>query len=449
MSDGFVQIPTDGGGKHVDNSVFNRSGTDIYRQRVEVYGPGLSNLVPVAIGDGPNLDAFSRLRVSNPYNQFSAFNEYNLNVFNWITAVAGTGAVSHSTVSKTVTLSTGGTLAAARAVLQSRYYMRYIPGKSLFVAETFTLGPAVSGCAKRVGYYDDDNGIFLERTVGAVSLVRRSKVSGNIVETRVEQAQWNKDTLDGTGTSGLTLNLDYAQILLIDLQFLGVGRVRVYFDIAGIAVQVHEFVHANTNTGQPYMATANLPIRYEVVNTGVAASIGTINCICAKVDSEGGWEPGSVQYSVSNGATSIVTSTTLKPILSIRPSPTFGGITHRGWVVPRECRVFCKGTPDHLYQLIWNATLTGASWQPVNTNSATQFDVSSTAVSLGSGVIVDTDYISVNGAARSGSATNSVFSDRPLANSFDGTTPDTLTIAVRALSSTGVAYGSLTWHCHW
>lgn len=405
--------------------------------------------------DGPTVDAFGRLRTSQPFAQFAAFNEYNINPFNWVTYTtpASSATATHSTTTKMVTLSTGGTTSGVRSILQSRMYMRYTPGKSLFTAQTFVMGtqPGVN-CEKRVGYYDDSNGFYLRYAAAGISLVRRSSVSGSVVETAILQSSWNVDKLDGKGPSGETLDLSKGQIFMIDFQYLGMGRVRLGFDIGGKLCYVHEFNHANVTANQPYIATANLPLRYEIINTGTAAQTETMLCMCGKVDSEGNIDLLGIQYAVSNGATGIATSVTLKPVISIRPGPTFNGITNRGWLVPMSAELFCTatGSVDHYYQIIWNATLTNANWQSVNASySMAQYDVSSTAVSLGSGVIVEDGYVSSGGVSRVGGKFNDVFSDRPLVNSFDGTTPDTLTIAVRTLSGTGTGYGSFTWHGHW
>jgi hypothetical protein len=397
---------------------------------------------------GMTFDAFNRLRVSNPATEFSGFNEYKINPFNYVTATAGTGTVTHSTTTKRVTLATGGTVSGARAVLQTKSYMRYNPGKSLATAQTFTLGAAPSAnVAKRVGYFDDSNGLFLEYTSTGIRFVRRSSVSGSVVDTAFEQANWNVDPMNGTGPSGLTLNLDYSQIFWIDLQFLGVGTVRYGFEINGTAYVCHAANHANLTSSQPYIATANLPLRWELVNTGTAGATATMDCICGKVDSEGGLELPSIQYAVSNGVTGIATSTTLKPILSIRPGPTFGGITNRGWMLPQTADFFVTGTSNHYYQIILNATLTGPSWTAVNTNAMAQYDVTSSAVALGTGVVIEDGYIA--SGAKTGSAFASTFSGRPLVNSFDGTTPDTLTIAVRTLTGTDTGFGSFTWFGYW
>lgn len=407
-------------------------------------------IIGFGLADSPALDAFGRLRVSNPFAQFAAFNEYKINPFNWVTATSGTGTDTHSTTTKLVTLATGGTASGARAVMQSRAYLRYVPGKSLFTAQTFVLGTKPgANCAKRIGYFDDSNGIYLQWDATGASVVRRSSVSGSVVNTSVAQSSWNVDSMDGAGPSGLTLDLTKGQIFMIDLQFLGMGRVRCGFDIDGVLHIVHEFLHANVTADQPYIATAHLPLRAEIINTGTAAQAETMGFLCGKVDSEGGFELNGIQYSASNGATGIATSTTLKPLVSIRPGPTFNSITNRGWIVPQGADVFCTGTVDHYYQIIWNATLTGASWTAVNAEAIGQYDVSSTAVSLGSGVVVEEGYIPLGGSAKAGSSFNDIFSDRPLVNSFDGTTPDTLTIAVRTLSGTGTGYGSIAWHGHW
>lgn len=406
----------------------------------------------VTYADSPNLDSFGRLRVSNPVAEFASFNEYRINPFDWVTYTtpATAASVSHSTTTKMVTLSTGGTASGTRAVLQTRSYMRYNPGKSLYTAQTFVMGSAPpANCEKRAGYYDDSNGFFLSYSSTGISLVRRSNVSGSVVDTPVSQSNWNIDKMNGTGPSRQTLNLAYGQIFAIDFQFLGMGRVRLGFDIDGVLYYVHEFIHANRNETQPYIATANLPLRFEIINTGTAGSSASMQALCGKVDSEGGTEDRGIQYSVANVATPIATTTNLKPIISIRPGPTFNGITNRGWILPQQIEMFVTGNVDHYYEIIWNATLTGASWTVVNAQAMGEYDVSATAVSLGSGVVLDRGYLSAAGGSNRAIGQNGVFSERPLVNSFDGTTPDTITLCMRTLSGSGNGYGAITWFGLW
>jgi hypothetical protein len=74
-------------------------------------------------------------------------------------------------------------------------------------------------------------------------------VTGSVVNTRVAQADWNQDPLDGTGPSGLTLDSSKAQILYMDIEWLGLGTVRTGFIINGAFVPCHNFDHANLCDG--------------------------------------------------------------------------------------------------------------------------------------------------------------------------------------------------------
>jgi hypothetical protein len=77
------------------------------------------------------------------------------------------------------------------------------------------------------------------------------------------------------------------RILVIDLQFLGVGRVRVGFDIDGDVVFVHEFDNAG-HTPHPYIATASLPVRVGMLCTSDAPVSASMRFVCSSVISEGG-----------------------------------------------------------------------------------------------------------------------------------------------------------------
>jgi hypothetical protein len=266
-------------------------------------------------------------------------------------------------------------------------------------------------------------------------------------ELRIAQADWD-DPMDGSGPSGKTVDWSLAQIFGMDLQFLGVGRVRFYLDIDGLLIQLHAINNANSNAVQPYMRTANLPVRYEALNTGTAGGVTAFGAICARVASEGGGSIREMQYNASNGVTGINLTTTLTPVLSIRPGPAFDGQVNRGWIVPQAVSLFATGNNNVQYEVWWNAELTGASWTPVNTNAMGEFDVSATALNTSNAVRIHSDYVPVASGKAANNLAN-VFSARPLVNSFDGTTPDHITIAARTLGGTGVGYATISWFGQW
>jgi hypothetical protein len=108
--------------------------------------------------------------------------------------------------------------------------MPYQPGKSLLILATFCMNAAKTNLRQRVGYFDDNNGIFLEQNGTSVpAFTIRTNTSGTPSDTNtVLQSSWNGDKLDGTGPSGITLNLARVQIMWTDIEWLGVGNVRCW-----------------------------------------------------------------------------------------------------------------------------------------------------------------------------------------------------------------------------
>ena len=95
--------------------------------------------------------------------------------------------------------------------------------------------------------------------------VKRSSVTGSLVNTEISQSNWNVDPLNGNGPSGLTLDLTKVQIIWFDFEWLGSGTVRCGFIINGVYIHCHSFQHANVTEGT-YMTTASLPQRVEITN---------------------------------------------------------------------------------------------------------------------------------------------------------------------------------------
>lgn len=87
-----------------------------------------------------------------------------------------------------------------------------------------------------------------------------------VKELRVPQSQFNRDKLDGTGSSAYTANL--AKMQMIGLQYTWYGAGFVDFMMRGADgnwVYAHRFYNNNVND-EAYMRTGNMPVRYELVN---------------------------------------------------------------------------------------------------------------------------------------------------------------------------------------
>lgn len=403
----------------------------------------------VKFGDSGSVDAFGRLRISEPVTMFDSQLQYDLASLVWDQSTAVSALVTHLPNESAAELSVTATI-NSKAVRQSRQYSRYRPGKSMLIAITFVMGAGVTDVRKRVGYFDDSttggtgNGIFLEQNgTTDVALTRRTYTSGSQSDAdRVVQADWNIDPFDGTGPSGVTLDLSKTQILEIDCQWLGVGRVRVGFNIGGCLCLAHEFTHANI-LETVYCTTMNLPIRYEIHKTATSDGVGTLKQICSCVISEGGYDTdrGSPR-GTGNGITAVGV-TTRRPILSIRPKTTFNSITNRGWVIPESLEIMAT-TNSGYWELVYGGTLGGSpSWGSAGDNSIVEKDVAANSIS--GGEILATGTIVAGAASGAGSIDDTILTKTLLTLDIAGTTATILSLVITSHTGTCNAIGHLRW----
>jgi hypothetical protein len=326
---------------------------------------------------------------------------------------------------------------------QSYRSFPYQPGKGLLVLATFVMDSSMSlNLTQRVGYYNDQNGVFFQRVDGVYSFVLRSYVTGSVSNVRtVNQADWNGDKLDGTGDSGYTLDPSKAQILWMDFEWLGVGSVRCGFIINGQYIVCHTFNNANEITNV-YMTTAILPVRYEIVTT-TAAVAASMKSICCSVISEGGFEQTSIDHVARRTTVLGTIGTTFLPVVSIRLASGRTGAV----VLPNRVQVLPTTSQNYEVALIKNPTLTAASWTAVPTDSNVEFDVAATATTGGS--IVQTDYVTSTGSGGTQglSAATGYNFDLQLGATIAGVS-DIYTVAVRTVSgaTTGDVVGSLSFY---
>ena len=306
--------------------------------------------VATTIG-GTNLDAFGRLRVSNPVILFDSQNRYiDGDQFSSITATGGNVVYVANESSFNLNVSTAS---GSSVIRQSKTVQGYQPGKSLLIMNTFAMATLKANCRQRVGYFTADNGIYFEAVGTQLNLVIRSSTTGSIVEERIPQASWNGNTL----LSGTVLDPTLTQIFWCDVEWLGVGNVRTGFVINGEFIVCHTFQHANQpgNT-TVYMTTATLNPRYEITNTGATSGASTMKQICSTVISEGGYTPSTKIGYVSNNTvpTRISSANTVTALCSIRLNPAYPDAV----VVPAQLDLLLIDVRYGQFQLIENATFT-------------------------------------------------------------------------------------------
>ena len=402
---------------------------------------GPSNPIYVAIG-GTNVDAFGRLQVSQPYTLFDSQNRYAAdNQFDTSTATGGstTYLPNEASVQMSVTTSSG-----SEVVRQSFRSLPYQPGKGLLILATFQAATAKTNLRQRIGYFGTQNGVYFQVNNTTNSFVLRSYIGGSVDDTsrKVDQSSWNGDKLDGTGASGLTLDLTHPQILWMDFEWLGVGSVRCGFIINGQYIVCHTYNTANVYGTSVYMTTAILPIRYEITNTGTTSGTSNLKQICSSVMSEGGLEQTSIEHvaTMTTSTSGTFITTTYKPLVSIRLASTSLGAV----VLPYNVNFLPTTTDNYQIALIKNGTLTGASYSAVSSDTNVEFDISSTSISNGTVVYSELTTSKSGRSALSGASTSFNW-DLQIGASLTGVS-DVYSLCARTITGTGGGIALLTFY---
>jgi len=379
---------------------------------------------------GTNLDAFGRLRVSEPYTLFDSQNRYiDGDQFSSITATGGNVVYVQNESSFNLNVSS---TSGSSVIRQSKTVQAYQPGKSLLTMNTFAMATLKANLRQRVGYFTTDNGVYFEAVGTTLNLVIRSSTTGVVVEERIPQANWNGNTL----LSGIVLDPTLTQIFWSDIEWLGVGNVRAGFVINGQFIVCHTFQHANQpgNT-TVYMTTASLNPRYEITNTGATTGNSTMKQICSTVISEGGYTPSTKIGYVNNGTsvTRVSAANTVTSLCSIRLNPAYPDAV----VVPAQIDLLLIDVRYGQFQLIENATFT-TSWSNV-AGSVVQSAIHSNTITDGTVV-----YAGLTSSRDAVEISEDVKKRIQLWRDASGT-PSTLTLAV----SYTQANSDLLWKLGW
>jgi len=393
------------------------------------------------VGGLAGVDSFGRQRVSNPEMIFNSKQLFDNQPLYWNDIeFSGSGTSStYSSFTASSTLSVSANTAGKR-IRQTYMRFNYQPSKSQLVFLTGVLKKSGggNGIISRMGIFDDDNGIFLQRSGSTISLVVRSSVSGSVSDSNsATQANWNIDTMDGNGLSHVELDFSKSQILVIDFEWLGVGCVRIGFVVDGKIFYCHQFNHANNISGV-YMSTPNLPLRYEIQNSGVGVA-SSIECICGAVISEGGKEDIGTNLYLSTGTSPVsLTKAQLNAFLGWRLKSDYKGCT----IDILDTVMYVSSIDAYEWRLILNPSVAGTFTFTDVTGAPLQKAVGNGTTNIASGgTVVAGGY----GTSRLSADSNALKSLLKLGSSINGTM-DTMVLCVYPLGNNALdGYASVNY----
>lgn len=385
----------------------------------------------------PETDAFGRLRVSNPVTIFDSKQVFDNNPLDFVEDTTAGGSTSYVNAgAKTLMSVSGGS--TDRAIRQTKRYFNYQPGKSTLSFITFNMVSGVANVDKKAGMFDDNNGFIFCLSGTTPQFIIRSNVSGSPVDNAVNQSSWNIDPLDGSGPSGITLDLTKTQILIFDFEWLGVGSVRMGFVIDGVVHYAHKFNHANIETSV-YLRSPLLPIRYEIQATA-SSSATSMDAICSTVIVEGGEEiTGRPRSASRGGILTVIGNSSAEQIIAIRNRSNY----LRAPVFATKVNIMSNTNNAFAWWLVLNPTFTGGNspaWLSAS-NSAVEFDTTRNGSWNFDGVILDSGYSSDRVEFA-----ESNLSSRPfLGANIDGSVRDEICLIAISLGNNEDFYGTISW----
>lgn len=406
---------------------------------------------------GMAVDAFGRARMSQPLTLFDSFHRYQDNGRITTANSAFDSYFFHDANSSSIICHVG-TSNNAYIYRESSRVLAYQPGKSLQILQTYVMAPAQAGLRQRYGYFSPQNGVFIEQNGHDLYFVIRSSSPGSLSENRVAQADWNMDTLDGSNTgstapegnpvanrnpSGLKLDMTKAQIMFIDIEWLGLGTVRCGFVINGKFIHCHSFHHANI-LNIPYMGTACLPVRAEIENTANTGNSSNLRIVCTTVISEGGYELRGRPRTAGHGANSgydLASADAWYPVACLRLKSE----RNDAIVIPKDIHIGASSTSGSVikYKVVVGANVSGGTWVSAGNDSSVQYNINATSYLNG------TDYVSgfvsvTNQSSTPVSLGDGLFKYQLERNSFNGTNTVFL-IAAQTSKAGDDVFASIDW----
>jgi hypothetical protein len=416
--------------------------------RVKPDGSPIVQFIPAAN------DLFGRLRVSEPAVVFAASPSYDVDPLTYQTMTSGdSNTATWSPTARAVVL----TLAAAGYVVRQSY--RHIPyelGRPVRITLTGNWGNDVAVTRER-GQMDAANGVFWQRKPdGTMAVGVRSSTSGSIVNTIVDEADWNGDAVDFTPS--------HNNVYIIEYVWLGAFAVRWGIATAQGVKYVHTTIYAD-ELPFSYMQTANLPMRDAIYAASAPASAATMQIVCSAYESEGGYavQPAATYAALRTIAGAIAASTapTEVPVVAIRPALLLGAegqqITNRVQAAIDDVEVYATAAVQWSLWYFPPGTsdpVTGGSWARANTSSSVEANVTGTALSLTGGLRIASGFTAAAGSGGNarGTTADTVQQTFPLTlnicgansplESAVGASPAYLVLSV---SGTGNASGVINW----
>jgi len=246
------------------------------------------------------------------------------------------------------------------AELTNKNYIRYRNGQGLLLRWTCYFDNFGSGTNGYIGYFDSQDGFIVGyNTTDGLFIIRRYLGT----DTKVVQANFNCDILDGAGESAFNYDPTLGNVFQLSFQWLGYGMITFSIENpeTGGFIPFHKIKYANTS---PNTSVRNPSLQFNMLIES-AGNAGDLYCPSIAVFNQGPLRLNGALFSSEN---TVNVSGTPDPVLAIRNKATFNSLTNRSPIVIKLISCAYIDTGNCIVNIIANPTITGGAWNDVDTN---------------------------------------------------------------------------------
>lgn len=294
------------------------------------------------------------------------------NVWRTVTSTSGQSGIVHLPNESATLL---GITNRNNAVLirESKSSLNYQPDQ-VNIARFAAVWPALkNNLLVRAGIFDGSDGFYFQSEDNTFSVVRSTTTSGGIVRNIVNQANWNLDTLDGNGPSGITLDLTKIQLFSIEFSWYGVGPAKFGLFIDGKIVYVHSF-SSNNLESVPIVGNPDLPLRIQLENEGNTSGTSSIKIYGSSLLSIGNQNKVYHPFTAFRDRETRVNNGQSRSIIAIRPKSTYKSKRNTTEVIVDNFSIVA--TRRTLVKVVYNPTISGSNndWEDVGSESCMEYN---------------------------------------------------------------------------
>ena len=337
---------------------------------------------------------FGEKLVGHRNPEFSANFTYPLDQRGVNVTTVGTGAVTNE--NSLLKISTGST-ASSSVKIETKRALRYQAGRDAEGMFTAIFTQGIEDSYQRAGLKNNENG-FMIGFEGVDFAVFRKR--DNVMEDTIIQSNFNEDKLDGTGTSGYTLDPTTINIYRINYGYLGIApiyyQIFAGYKLGWITYHVIDLTNSQTET---HVTNPYLPIGVEVSNGSNAADIifysGSI--YAGTFGTEISRDASARSFSFSTLPVSYIAGTQ-QLIVSFHNKPIYQSIVNKVEALLLYAASAVDGNKSVVIELyILALTPTGGNWTDVSTlNSLLEHSTDTTIDLTGAELLLTLDLAKVD-----------------------------------------------------